>query len=139
MSAGRKTMRTQKGSGGVAYLDLMPAYLAHPVAIETEVEILLRSTALPDENKSSGVYNPWGGKLTPVSDPRLDSDSETAWYLIADPNQIDTIEVAYLNGNEMPYTEEKNMFERDAVGYKIRHDIGVGAMDYRGFYKNAGE
>ncbi|WP_320043191.1 ClpP-like prohead protease/major capsid protein fusion protein [uncultured Desulfobacter sp.] len=138
LSAGRKAMRTQKGSGGLAYLDLMPAYLAHPVAIETEVEILLRSTALPDDDKSSGVYNPWGGKLTPISDPRLDADSETAWYLIADPTQIDTVEVAYLNGNEMPYTEEKNMFERDAIGYKIRHDIGVGAMDYRGFYKNPG-
>ena len=139
LSAGRKAMRTQKGSGGQAYLDLQPAFLAHPVAIETSVEILLRSAALPDDDKSSGVYNPWGGKLTPVSDPRLDANSETAWYLIADPSQIDTIEVAYLDGNEMPYTEEQIMFERDAVGYKIRHDVGVGVMDYRGFYKNAGQ
>jgi hypothetical protein len=138
LSAGRAAMRVQKGSAGEAYLDLMPAYLAHPVDIETEVEILLRSVALPDDNKSSGVYNPWGGKLTPISDPRLDANSKTAWYLIADPSQIDTIEVAYLDGNEMPYTEEQTLFERDAVGYKIRHDIGVGAMDYRGFYKNPG-
>lgn len=138
LSAGRKAMRTQRGSGGAAYLDLMPAYLAHPVSIETSVEILLRSSALPDDNKSAGVYNPWGGKLTPVSDPRLDAHSTTAWYLIADPSQIDTIEVAYLDGNEMPYTEEQTLFDRDAVGYKIRHDIGVGAMDFRGFYKNVG-
>lgn len=138
LSAGRKAMRTQTGPEGKAKLDIRPAFLLHPVDIETSVEILLRSAALPEDNKSGGVHNPWQGKLTPVSDPRLDDSSTTAWYLVGDPNQVDTIEVAYLDGNEQPYTEEQALFERDAVGYKIRHDVGVGVMDYRGFYKNPG-
>ncbi|MCK5312916.1 MAG: Clp protease ClpP [Desulfobacteraceae bacterium] len=138
LSTGRARMRKQKGMKGKAILDLTPKFLAVPVAQETSGDIILRSTALPDDNKSSGVHNPWANKLVPISEPRLDVISELAWYLIADPAQIDTIEVAYLDGKEEPYTEEHTLFERDALGYKIRHDFGCGIMDHRGFHKNAG-
>ena len=138
LSAGRSTMRRQTGPGG-ATLDIQPRFLLTPVEQETNAEVILRSTALPEDNQSSGVYNPWAGRLTPIAEPRLDNDSTKQWYLVGDPNQVDTIEVAYLDGREEPYTEEEVQFERDAVGYKIRHDFGCGVMDHRGFYRNAGE
>jgi len=138
LSAARAAMRKQTGPGG-ATLDLQPRFLLVPVAQETDAEVLLRSTALPETNYSQGVHNPWANRLVPIAEPRLDNDSVKAWYLVADPNQIDTIEVAYLDGREEPYTEEEVQFERDAVGYKIRHDFGCGVMDYRGFFKNPGE
>ena len=77
-------------------------------------------------------------RLTPIAEPRLDADSETAWYLVGNPNQVDTVEVAYLEGEEQPYTDEQPLFEQDAIGFKIRHDFGCGVMDHVGFYKNAG-
>jgi phage major head subunit gpT-like protein len=138
LSVARTQMRTQTGPGG-ATLDLQPRFLLVPVAQETSAEILLRSTALPQTEYSEGVYNPWANRLTPIAEPRLDNNSALAWYLVADPNQIDTIEVAYLDGREEPYTEEEVQFDRDAVGYKIRHDFGCGVMDHRGFFKNPGE
>lgn len=138
LSAGRKAMRLQTGMEGVK-LDIRPAFIGVPVAQETQTDILLRSTALPNADMSSGVHNPWAGKLSPISEPRLDDHSEKAWYLFADPNQVDIVEVAYLDGKEMPYTEEQTLFERDAVGYKLRHDFGAGTMDFRGVYKNPGE
>jgi hypothetical protein len=38
-----------------------------------------------------------------------------------------------------PYLEENSEFERDAIGHKCRLDFGVGVIDYRGLYKNAGK
>lgn len=138
LSAARKDMRKQKGLKGEK-LDLRPRYLLVPVAQETDVDVLLLSSALPKAEMSAGVHNPWAGKLEPISEPRLDDVSENAWYLSADPNQIDTIEVAYLDGQETPYIEEQMLFERDAIGHKVRHDFGVGIMDHRGLFKNPGE
>ena len=136
LESARAAMRKQTGPNG-AILDLQPQFLLVPVAQETSAEILLRSTMLP-VSQANADYNPWANRLTPIAEPRLDNDSTDAWYLVADPSQIDTIEVAYLDGNEAPYTEEEVMFERDAIGYKVRHDFGAGVMDWRGFYKNSG-
>lgn len=137
LTAARKAMRKQTGMNK-AILDIQPAFLLVPVAQELDAEVLLRSTALPEDNKSSGVHNPWAGKLTPIAEPRLDANSENAWYLFASPSQIDTIEVAFLDGNEQPYLEENDEFVRDAVSYKCRHIFGAGFMDHRGVYKNPG-
>jgi len=137
LQAARASMRKQTGLQG-AILDLQPQFLLTPVSQETDAEVLLRSTALPQTEMSSGVYNPWANRLTPIAEPRLDNDSVDSWYLVADPNQVDTVEVAYLDGREAPYTEQETMFERDAIGYKVRHDLGVGVMDWRGFFKNPG-
>ncbi len=137
LSAGRRIMRDQTGITNVK-IDLRPQYVLVPAEQETNVEIIVRSRSLPEDNKSSGVHNPWGS-LIPISDPRLDDDSSMAWYLIASPDQIDTIEIAYLDGQSEPYTEEHTFFNRDAIGFKVRHEFGVGLMDYRGFFKNSGE
>ena len=138
LSSGRKGMRLQTGLQGET-LDLMPKFVVVPVAQETDTEIILRSAALPEATMSSGVFNPWGNRLIPIAEPRLDAVSSVAWYMFADPNQIDTIEVAYLNGNEAPYLEQSNLFERDAIGYKVRHVFGCGVMDSRGIWYNPGE
>ncbi len=134
LGAGRAAMRKQTGMKGAA-IDVTPAFLLTTVDIELDAEILLRSASLPDDNKSSGVHNPWAGKLTPVADPRLTGD---AWYLFAHPNQFPVIEAAYLMGNEQPYVEEMLDFNSDALITKVRHEFGAGAVDHVGAYKNAG-
>ena len=137
LSAARAAMRKQTGPGG-ATLDLQPRHLIVPVAQATSAEVILRSAANPQENMSSGVYNPWQA-LTPIAEPRLDQASTKAWYLAADTNQIDTIEVAFLGDVDEPFIEQERVFNRDAVGFKIRHDFGCGVMNYRGLFKNPGE
>ena len=135
--ADRAAMRKQTGLNG-AIIDVQPRFLLVPTALEGTSEILLRSMALPDADMSGAVHNPNQGKLMPIAEPRLDNTSATAFYLIGDPSQVDTIEVAFLDGNEQPTIEENDEFVRDAVSYKVRHIFGAGAMDYVGMRKNPG-
>ncbi len=137
LGVARAAMRKQTGLAGER-IDVMPAFLLTPVVMETDAEVLLRSTALPDDNKSSGVYNPWAGRLEPIADPHLDDDSESVWYVLAHPNQVPLIEAAYLEGEEQPYVEEIVDFDSDALKIKVRHDFGAGVVDHIGGFKNPG-
>lgn len=138
LTAGRTGMRKQKGMAG-ELLDVVPTILLTPTVQETDSEVLLRSTALPNANFSSGVHNPWANKLQPVSDPRLDAASLTAWYLFADPNIYPVIEVAYLEGEQQPFIDDEIDFDSDALKIKVRHDFGAGVVDHVGGYKNPGQ
>ncbi|MDD3814426.1 MAG: hypothetical protein PHZ02_07245 [Desulfocapsaceae bacterium] len=137
LSAGRSSMRTQKGMAGES-IDVIPAFLLTPTTMETDADVLLRSASLPEATMSSGVVNPWAGKLTPVSDPHLDAADANAWYMLGHPNQAPVIEAAWLEGEEQPYVEEMVDFNSDALITKVRHDFGAGAVDFVGAYKNAG-
>lgn len=134
LAAARALMRKQKGLAG-EILDPQPKYLIVPVALETTAESLISSLFTPAD--PSGV-NSWARGLTVVADPRLDVSSTTAWFLAADPMQFDTIVRAYLAGQERPYFEENQKFERDAMSIKSRLDFAVGVIDWRGLLKNPG-
>ena len=58
------------------------------------------------------------------------------WGEMAD--QIDTIEYAYLEGQQGAYIETRNGFDVDGVEIKCRLDFGAKAIDWRGLYKNPG-
>src|ERR1035438_4087891 len=61
------------------------------------------------------VVPEWVRSLVPIVEPRLDANSATAWYLIADPAQVDTVEYCYLEGQQGVYIETKQGFEIDGV------------------------
>lgn len=133
----RAAMRKQKDISGLQYIDPQPRYLIVPVALETQCEQLLAS--LMDPAKANPTANvEWVRGLTLVADPRLDAASSTAWYLAADPSQIEGIVRAYLQGEDRPHLEENQEFSRDVMSTKARLDIGVGVIDFRGIYKNPG-
>ena len=73
-----------------------------------------------------------------IAEPRLDQASETAWFLMAAPNQIDTIEYAYLEGQQGVYLETRMGFDVDGIEIKARLDFGAKAIDWRGMYRNSG-
>ena len=68
---------------------------------------------------------------TVIDDARLDTHSATAWYLAADPNMHDTVEVAYLNGNETPMIDQQDGWKVDGVEFKVRIDAGVKPLGFR--------
>ena len=143
MTAAKLAMRTQKDMTGNP-INVDPAYVLLPAAQEFATNILLRSAVLPQpatggDYAAVAIPNPYAGSLTPVVEPRLDAASAKAWYLAGRHGVIDTMEVAFLNGVQTPYLEEKEGFERDGVSYKVRFDFGAGLMDYRGLYRNPGE
>ena len=69
---------------------------------------------------------------------KLDTYSETAWYLASNPNDCGTIEVSYLNGKDTPTLESAVSFENLGMNFRIYMDYGVNILDYRGLYKNNG-
>jgi len=136
LGIGRLAMRKQTGSGAdSAKLNLRPLFLMAPAALETVIDQLLTSIT---PAVASNVTPNWVRGLTPIIEPRLDDNSATAWYLAANPAEIDTLVYGYLEGASGPYVETEQGFEVDGTKIKIRHDFGGGVVEYRGLYKNNG-
>lgn len=63
------------------------------------------------------------------------------WALCADPAEIPTIEVGFMDGQEEPelFVQDNptqgSLFSNDQITYKIRHIYGGAVADYRGLYK----
>lgn len=137
VGAGRSAMRLQQDPDGNDSLDIRVNSFTVPVALEDTANVLAASETDPNQ-ANSRKPNPLRGFAEVISDPRLDSDSTTAWYLFADPNIVPSYEVAFLDGNQTPFLESMNGFMIDGVMWKVRLDYGVAAIDWRGGYKNAG-
>lgn len=138
IGAGRAAMRTQTNLRGKEVLNLSPAFLIAPAAIETSAETFLNSLSDPASNNAN-VRNVFNGKLQLVVDAELDAYSQKAWYLASNPMDCDTIEVSYLNGKEDPTLESRVSFDTLGMNFRIFIDYGVNIIDYRGMFKNIGE
>ena len=151
LNVGWTIMALQTGLTTGVVLNLQPRYLLVPPSLAATALQLAGSlsdptTALATNEDAarprynSGVvnlYGPQGSRpLTPIIDGCIStSESATAWYLAAEPNQIDTVEVCFLQGEETPYLEREEGFSVDAIRYKIRQTFGAKAVDYRGLYQ----
>ncbi|EKH4577892.1 Clp protease ClpP, partial [Escherichia coli] len=136
LSAARHLMRTQKDKNGEV-LNIAPKFLLVPAALEDRALQMINSTAPFGADKNSGIFNPYHKLLDIIVDPRLDDISEKQWYMLS-AQGTDTIEVAYLDGNDEPYLEQQEGFIVDGVAWKVRIDAGVAALDYRGMVKSGG-
>ena len=138
IDAMRVAMATQKGLGDAATLGIRVAHFIVPVSLETAARQLMAATY--DPSATAGTLTPNGVKNIAVvtGGHRLDDDDPTAWYLAASPTAADTIEVAFLDGNDTPFLEQQNEFTRDGVTWKARIDAAAAALDYRGLQKNEG-
>ena len=136
VAAALKAFTQMKGVDGSA-IRLLPRYLIVPAAGPRllEAQKLLASVTA---GKTADV-NPFAGAFEIVTDPRLiPTSGQDPWFLAADPAMIDTVEYAYLEGQEGVYTETRNGFEVDGTEVKARHDFTAKAIDWRGLYKNPG-
>lgn len=141
LNAARLVLRSQRGMNG-ARLNLAPAFMLAPPRLENSALVMLKSAAMPTQGMNSGVYNPWSdSRIQPIVEQRLEPDSPSVaapWYLVCSPNQVSTVDVAYLDGQETPDIIEYQEFNVDALSYKVRAVMGAGVMDYRGIAKNPG-
>jgi ATP-dependent protease ClpP protease subunit len=135
LTTARAAMRTQRE--GTRVLNVVPKYLIVPAALETTADALLNSTVDPRVNQGHSK-NPVGGMAKIIVEPRLDIASVTAWYLAADPTMFDTIEVAYLDGNDTPYIEEQTGWTSDGVEMKVRIDATAAPLERRTLYRAVG-
>lgn len=134
LGVGRAAMRNQKGLDAVQFLNLVPRFLVVPPGKETIADQYV-TVVTPQEGAK---VNPFQGRLAVLSEPRLQVASATAWYLFADPGQIDIVEWGVLAGEEGPVIETRIGFDVDGVELKCRHDVAAKIIDWRGCYQNAG-
>lgn len=130
-------MMTQTGESSNVTIEVEPKFIIAPVALMGTIDTLLASQANPAAS-NSGVSNIWRGKLTPIYYGLLDASSVVKWYLAADPNLMDTIELGFLEGYDSPSMMTVDNMSPDRREYFIRHVIGAKALDWRGLYYNPG-
>lgn len=134
----RQLMRTQKESTTKRSLNIRPAFLLVPTALETVASQTVKSASVKGADINAGVNNPIQNFAEIIAEPRLDDADVFAWYLAA-AKGMDTIEVAYLNGVDTPYLDQQEGFTTDGIASKVRIDAGVAPLDYKGLVKSSGK
>ncbi len=136
LSAARVAMGRHKDIDKRGRLNIRPKFLLLPDELEVTAAKLL---GMYSPTKTADVTPEFIRSLTPIIEGRLSDASTSAWYLAADPAQIDTIEYAYLEGESGPYTETRTGFDVDGMEIKVRLDFGAAPIDFRGLAKSTGQ
>jgi hypothetical protein len=128
-------------------IGIMPAILLVPTALSAVGTQLFKSMELRDTTASTKypVNNPHQGKFRVevsryLANSHYTGSSSKAWYLLADPNDLPVIEVAFLNGQESP-TIETAEADFSVLGIQARgyHDFGARLQDPRAGVRSKGE
>ena len=124
-------------------LGVTPRILLVPKALEIAAnKVQTGNTLLASSlgSTSSKVLEPQAnvlaGKFDIVSSAYLSSSS--TWWLCADPNDLPTMEVGFLNGQRQPTVEQAEA-DFDVLGIQVRgyYDFGVSKGEPRGAYRMA--
>jgi len=122
----------------------MPKFILVPIGLGNLFRQIIGSVTISVQ--TGGIINSqsnplYGRGLEVIEEPTLNVLNENGaieWYLTADPSSVSTIQVDYLNGNEIPTI--RRMEYPGQLGYiwDIILDWGVTVMDFRGMIKNEG-
>ena len=127
---------TMDSSSEVDYIGISPEYLIVPPELEPTALTLLNSDRIPGSVDND--VNILKGKLEVIVSPYLRGDSDN-WYVVADPNETDTIEIGFVQGKETPEVIVQDnplmgyVFNADKISYKVRYEFGGCVADYRAF------
>jgi hypothetical protein len=134
-----------------------PKVLLVPTTLKVTADNLyadntLDTMALDSNDAVAFARNPHKGKYPPKSSPYLNNtsitdqdgkalsgQSDTAWYLFADPRVRAAIAVGLLNGNRVPVLEsDETDFNTLGMQWRAYHDFGVGVEDPKAAVKSTG-
>jgi hypothetical protein len=141
LNTGYQQMMLQKGINSDAILGLTPSFLIVPPGYSATALEIVNSQSYNAANNNEGVVNIYGVNgvrpLQVVVEPILHAASTTNWYLAANTNQVDTVELAFLSGEESPVLTSEQDFDIDCYKYNVRQTFGVAAIDWRGLFRNS--
>ena len=89
-------------------LGAMPQILLVPTSLDSDARVLMNSQfVVTGADLTRGQTNVFGGKYSVVSSPYMENSNYTgysalAWYLLASPADLPTVEVAFLDGRDAP-------------------------------------
>ena len=127
-------------------LGARPAILLVPRGLRATASNLMNGTTIVGQGQSAAPVpnaNAFAGMFRIVDSVYLTytslGGSATAWYLLADPNDIAAIEVAFLFGRETPVVETSDMeFNRLGMAMRAYFDFGCNKQEYRAGVKLKG-
>lgn len=132
LALGRAALRKQKGVDGNPIPMNGPEFLVVGPDKETEAEKLLsdvRSTKADD-------VNPFSGRLRLLVSEQITGNQ---WYLaVGNTKRTHVMKHGYLDGQRAPRIRIEEPFGLQGMGVTLEHDFGVGAVNWRGAYKNPG-
>lgn len=132
----RVLMAQQTDVSGNEVLDLKPAYAVLPVGLGGAMRVVNSAQYDPTASSTATKPNIALGVFSDIVDTaRL---TGTAYYAFADKDTAPAIEVAFLNGMMEPFTDSDQAWRTDGTEWKVRHDYGVAAVNWRGAVKNNG-
>lgn len=134
VDAARVKMAGQKDVSGNDFLDLRPAIFLSGLVYGSTARVLNAAQYDPDTANKLQRPNAVAGLFRDVVDTARITD--TKWYLFADPSEAPVIEVAFLEGNDMPFLDQEDGFTVDGSRWKARLDFGTDVIDYRGAVRN---
>ncbi len=146
LSKAEQTFMDQTDADGKP-IGIMPAVMLVPTSLSAMATMLFKSLEIRDTTASTKypVANPHAGKFRAevsryLANTQYTGSSAKAWYLLADPNDLAVIEVAFLNGQESP-TIETAEADFNVLGVQMRgyHDFGVALQEPKGGVKAKGE
>ncbi|RMH19610.1 MAG: hypothetical protein D6701_04790, partial [Gemmatimonadetes bacterium] len=142
--------RKQKAGPGNKSKDQRPIninaeILLVPPELEVTAQILTGSANIDAGGGAArGDFNPWRGRYRVVSAPHLSDSSytgysATAWYLMANPQRLPTLEAVFLDGRETPQIERvAPPANQLGIGFRAYIDFGIALQDPKGAVKATG-
>jgi len=128
-------------------LGLSPEILLVPLDLRAKAQQLMTSVEVrnPSGSAQLPISNPHAGRYRVESSSYIRSTdfhasaSTTAWWLLANPNRLASIEIAFLNGQQRPTIEQAEA-DFNTLGLQFRgyFDFGVSVQDYRASVMMAG-
>lgn len=133
----RTMMASQRDPAAKDYIDIRPTIWLGPLSVLPTAEAVNASQYNPDVSNKFQMPNTSRGIFSDlVGTPRL---SGTRWYAFAEPSVAPSLMVVFLDGNQTPFLDSKDGWTVDGVEWKTRLDYGVGAIDWRPAFTNAGQ
>ncbi|HET7767703.1 MAG TPA: Mu-like prophage major head subunit gpT family protein, partial [Chloroflexota bacterium] len=117
-------------------LNLKPKYLLVPADLLFTALTIVNSTLVPGSaNNDANVLQ---GAVEPI--PVAQFTDATDWYLICEPEDIESLEVGFVGGREDPELLLQDapllgqVFTNDQMTFKVRWEFGGAWLDYRGAF-----
>ncbi|HFD6683715.1 TPA: ClpP-like prohead protease/major capsid protein fusion protein [Providencia alcalifaciens] len=135
ISAACELMQDQKE--GERELNIEPAFMLVPTSLAKVAKQVIGSSSVKGADVNSGVINPVKDIVEIIRESRLSrgaNKDKPTWFLTS-AQGTDTVEVAYLDGVDIPYIDQQEGFTSDGVTTKVRIDAGVAPIDYRGMVR----
>jgi hypothetical protein len=139
LQANRLAMMKQTEQGSAEPLGIAPRYLVVPLDLaDAAYELVTQPNLAGFTPTAADAIKNQTWEIIPV---KTWTDANN-WYTVADPADIPTIEIGFLDGKEEPelFVQDLptvgSMFSNDKITYKIRHIYGGVVEDYRGLQGN---